>query len=60
MFQSLIADGGYENDIKSWEAGVGWGLGSTWPDYWWDHHHQQNYFDDPAKNVPGQADTFEQ
>lgn len=58
MFQSLIVDAGEETDIRSWEAGNYWGDGTTWPDYYWDHHQETNYFADPQKDVPGQQQTF--
>ena len=59
MFQSLIIVGGEDGDIRSWENGVGFGDGNTWPDYFWDHHQESNYYADPEKDVPGQQETFE-
>ena len=59
MFQSLIVDGGEEGEIRSWQMGSSWGNGATWPDYFWDHHQETNYFADPQKDVPGQQETFD-
>ena len=56
MFQSLIVDG--DGEYTSWMDGVS-NIGYTWPDYFWDHHQESNYYDDPAKDVPGQQETFE-
>ena len=59
MFQSLIADGGHDTEIRSWDIGIGPGHGAMWPDYFWDHHQEGKFFEDPAKDIPGQPDTFE-
>jgi len=51
--------GGHDTEIRSWDIGIGPGHGAMWPDYFWDHHQEGKFFEDPAKDIPGQPDTFE-